>query len=231
MKNASYSNRSNQFSKTDKNYFEKEKPKMKNFGSPRDVKSVATELGICTDDIINISVMTEEQFQAAANAAAKNNSAGKRNTAKYENSKVWSDISTAKWEAKQEGAEHDCSSSAIPPQFRAPTIKNSDETEISGVVTKIAYGIFSVKVDINYYKTKEDREANNVTTFTKVGEYIVTNGTLINCRLGSKIMFKNKTDAKGKNKRSGYELVEGDAVRIIANRYNVMGGGKIIQRL
>lgn len=216
---------SNQNSKNQKTFMKKENRSMQKSMSPCDVKQEVTELGICTDDIINISVMTEEQFQAAADAAAKNNSAGKRNTAKYENSKVWSDISTAKWEAKQEGAEHNYS------KFRAPTIKNSDETEISGVITKIAYGVFSVKVDINYYTTKEDREANNVTTFTKVGEYIVTNGTLINCRLGSKIKLKNKTDAKGKNKRSGYELVEGDAVRIIANRYNVMGGGKIIQRL
>ena len=218
---------SNNNSKNNQTFIKKENRKMQRSMSPCDVKNVATELGICTDDIINISVMTEEQFQAAADAAAKNNSAGKRNTAKYENSKVWSDISTAKWEAKQEGAEHDCLSSKIPPQFRAPTIKNSDETEISGVITKIAYGVFTVKVSINY----EDKKENKHKISTRVGEYTVKSGTLINCRLSGRITLNNKTNAKGKNKKTGYELVEGDLVRILVTRYNVLNGGRIIKRL
>lgn len=224
MKNVSYSDRSNQFSKKDKFYFEKEKPKMKEFRSPRDVKKEQHISGIANCDI-NISTMTEQQFQDAAQAAAQNNTAVKR--AKYDDTKHWSDINTTRWKAKQDNVEHDCSSSAVPAQFRAPFIKNSDETEISGVIVKIAYGVFTVKVNINY----EDQKAQKRKMSTKVGEYIVKNGTLINCRLGSKVAFNNKTDAKGKNKKTGYELVEGDPVRILVTRYNVLNGGRIIKRL
>ena len=208
--------------KNQKTFMKKENKSM----SPRDVKKEQHIDGIA-DCNIDISTMTEQQFQDAAEAAAKNNSAGKRNTAKYENSKVWSDISTAKWEAKQEDAEHDCLSSKIPPQFRAPTIKNSDETEISGIITKIAYGVFTVKVSINY----EDKKENKRKISTKVGEYTVKSGTLINCRLSGKVAFDNKTNAKGKNKKTGCELVEGDLVRILVTRYNVLTGGRIIKRL
>ena len=203
---------------------------MKKGGSPCDVKNVATELGICTDDIMNISVMTEEQFQAAANAAAANTTAGNVNTEKYKKNLSYDKALTANWEAKQ--AAKDAAADVVPKEFKSSRYIKLDAgngiVEVPGLVIKNnSHNRFTVQLNISY--EVDGKETNKLT----VGNKILCHDQLISCYLGGNIIENSKKGERGKNnkkQKSGCNIMADDSVVVVIDKSNVELG-RIIRRI
>jgi len=221
-------NSSNNNSKNNKTFIKKENRKMQKSMSPCDVKNVATELGICTDDIMNISVMTEEQFQAAANAAAANTTAGNVNTEKYKKNLSYDKALTANWEAKQ--AAKDAAADAVPKEFKSSRYIKLDAgngvVKVPGLVIKNnGYNRFTVQLNISY--EVDGKKTNKLT----VGNKTLCHNQLISCYLGGNIIESGKKGGKSKDKKkSGRNIIADDSVVVVIDKSNVELG-RIVERI
>lgn len=213
----------NNHSKNQKTFIKKENKKMQKSMNPLDVKQETTELrGICTEDIINISVMTEEQFQAAADAAAANTTAGNVNTDKYKKNLSYDKALTANWEAKR--IARNAAADIAPKEFKSSRYIKLDAgsgiVEVPGTIIKNdGYGNFTVQVNISY--EVDGQEVN----YLSVGNKMLCHNQLISCYLGGNVIKKDKNGGKGKDKKkSGREVMVNDSVVIVVDKYNTEKG-------